>query len=182
MVIGLTGKICSGKNHIAGLLERRGLQVMDLDREAERIRLALSGDIFKTFGTVSKAELAAAVFSDSAKLEKLENMIYPVLREKIENFSGNLVINGALIRRAGFDRLCSFIIFVDAPFDVRLERALKQRKMEKADFTGRDENQQDVSPDPALYCCPVHVIRNAGRKDADLISDLDRIFSLRQQS
>ena len=31
-IIGLTGTYCAGKNHVAGLLEKRGLAVLDVDK------------------------------------------------------------------------------------------------------------------------------------------------------
>ena len=146
MVIGLTGKICSGKNHIGRLLSSRGFEVWDLDREAEKIRRAKRTDIFNTFGTTDSGELAQKVFNNPGALKQLEDIIYPELKEKIKAYPFDLVINGALLNRAGFDSLCSFIIFVDAPYEIRKDRALNQRHLSEEEFERRNTAQEDVNP------------------------------------
>lgn len=176
MVIGLTGKICSGKNFIGRLLQARGFEVWDLDREAEKIRKAKRAEIFNAFGTTDSEELSQKVFNNPKALKQLENIIYPDLKEKIKTYPFDLVINGALLNRSGFDSLCSFIIFVDAPYELRKQRALNQRHLSEQEFERRNRSQEDVNP--ASYSCPVRIIRNNGEPDHILIPELDRIFDV----
>lgn len=176
MVIGLTGKICSGKNHIGRLLSSRGFEVWDLDREAEKIRRAKRTDIFNTFGTTDSGELAQKVFNNPGALKQLEDIIYPELKEKIKAYPFDLVINGALLNRAGFDSLCSFIIFVDAPYEIRKDRALNQRHLSEEEFERRNTAQEDVNP--ASYSCPVRTIQNNGQAEQELLICLDNILSV----
>ncbi len=174
MVIGLTGKICSGKNFIGRLLQARGFEVWDLDREAEKIRKAKRTEIFNAFGTTDSEELAQKVFNNPKALKQLEDLIYPDLKEKIKAYPFDLVINGALLNRAGFDSLCSFIIFVDAPYQTRKERALKQRHLSEQEFERRNNSQSDVNPES--YCCPVHLLENSEETDSELMTALDAIM------
>ena len=178
MIIGVTGKICSGKNCVAELFVSKGFEVWDLDCEAEKVRKDFSEEIFKAFGTVNRKELASIVFSNPMKLKMLENIIYPHLKEKIENYKKNLVINGALLQRAGFDCLCSFVVFVKSSYGIRLKRALKYRKLTKNDFIARNNAQKDVRPLKKLYTCPLFVIENNGQDIKKLKEDPDIIFSL----
>ena len=176
MVIGLTGKICSGKNHIGRLLACRGFEVWDLDREAEKIRRAKRTDIFNAFGTTDSGELAQKVFNNPKALKQLEDIIYPELKQKIKDYPFDLVINGALLNREGFDYLCSFIIFVDAPYEIRKDRALNQRHLSEGEFERRNKVQEDVNP--ASYSCPVRVIQNNGQAEQELLICLDKILSV----
>ena len=175
MIIGLTGKICSGKNYIAELLARRGFEVWDLDRKASEIRNRKSKEIKALFGTADKKAVSDLVFSDVQKLGALENLIYPDLRKKIQAFPFDLVINGALLNRGGFDKLCSFIIYVDAPEQERQRRAANRNFPDSEDFLRRNALQADVVP--SAYSCPVFVLQNFNKTQEELIADLDRILS-----
>lgn len=174
MIIGLTGKSCSGKNYIGTLLNRKGFEVWDLDREAEKIRKEQSDKIYKLFNTNDKKKIANIVFADSNKLKQLEDIIYPVLTEKILNAKNDIVINGATLYRSALDKLCSFIIYVDAPFETRFERAYLRDHISKEDFQKREDSQNDVDYRIVNYRCPVFVVDNSKK---DVTEDLDRILS-----
>lgn len=174
MVVGLTGKICSGKNYIGNLLAKRGFEVWDLDIAASKIRNRKKAELRELFGTSDTKEISDIVFNDSSKLKALENLIYPELKEKIKAFPFDLVINGALLNRAGFDGLCTFIIYVNAPDSERRKRA-EERGFSAGEFERRNEKQKDVVP--SAYSCPVVVLENFNKTEEELIADLDRILS-----
>ena len=111
MVIGLTGKSCSGKNEVGLILEKQGLKVWDLDTMEKRIRS----------------------WKDS-------------------NPGGVLVINGALLHRAGFTRLCDCVIYVDAPYEARLSRAMQRDGITEEAFRLREESQRDVDYRDVKFC------------------------------
>lgn len=179
MILGLSGKSCSGKNHVGLLLSERGLTVWDLDREAQRIRQDKHDEIIRIFGTTDPKEISRMVFTDPKRLKELENIIYPTLRERILSFEGDLVINGALLYRSGFDELCTAIIYVDASFEKRLERALVRDSVTKEAFCLREKAQSDVDYRTVSYRCPVFVLDN--EKDVSP-SDLDKVLSALQLS
>ena len=177
MLVGLTGKICCGKNYIGRLLTLRGFEVWDLDRVAEKTRNSMRTEVMALFGTTDSRELASIVFSNPEKLAALENLIYPQLKRQIEEYPFDLVINGALLRRSGFDSMCDFAIYVDAPEEERRRRAQAYRDLTDEEFERRDKAQTDSDPAVSKYACPVVVMENYGKTDAALIADLDRIFS-----
>jgi dephospho-CoA kinase len=177
MLIGLAGRICSGKNYVGRLLALRGLEVWDLDRVAEKIRNNRRTEVMKLFGTTDKAEIASIVFNNPEKLAALENLIYPELRKQILEYPYDLVINGALLKTGGFDSICDFVIYVDAPREERQRRAQTYRGIGADEFERRDNTQSFTDPSVSKYECPVVVIENFGKTDAALIADLDRIFS-----
>lgn len=177
MLVGLTGRICCGKNYIGRLLTLRGFEVWDLDRVAEKTRISLRTEVMALFGTTDSKELASIVFNNPEKLAALENLIYPHLKKQIEEYPFDLVINGALLHRSGFDAMCDFAIYVDAPEEERKRRAQVYRGLTDEEFERRDNAQKDIDPDFSKYACPVVEIDNYGKSDAALIADLDRIFS-----
>ena len=121
MIIGLTGKSCSGKNRVGRILQEMGLEVWDLDEIAHDGLDANSDAIIKLFGPevvhqvdgkpcFSRRAIADIVFSDPKMRTKLEDILYPwlkdlVLKWKESHSEGNLVLNGALLYRSGFHKL-----------------------------------------------------------------------------
>ena len=166
MVIGLTGKSCSGKNEAGNILAQAGLEVWDLDRIAHRGLEENREAVEAVFGPdISRPAIGRIVFRDPEKRRQLEGILYPWLGKKIsawkdENPDGVLVVNGALLHRAGFHLLCDCIIYVDAPFNVRLERALQRDGVTEEQFRLREGSQDDVDFRVVDYKVPVHVILN----------------------
>lgn len=166
MLIGITGKSCSGKNYVASILQRRGFTVWDLDKEAEKIRKRHSKEIKAIFGTCDKKIIADIIFSDKSKRNALENIIYPSLVEKIRSYNYDLIINGATLKRAGLDNICDFIIYVDAPFTLRQKRAILRDNISPIQFEQRENNQCDIAPTDIKYNCPVFTVTNVEQHDS----------------
>ncbi len=173
MLIGLTGKSCSGKNIVSKYFSRKGFEVWDLDREAEKIRKEKRSEIMAAFGTTDSKKIASIVFSDSEKLKKLEQIIYPQLIFKIKEFKYDLVINGATLKHAGLDSLCTLIIYVDASYETRLKRARERDGITEEEFSLRESAQRDVDFREVKYDCPVYPVDN----EKDCSSQLDEIFN-----
>ena len=172
MVIGLTGKSCSGKNYVGRVLEGIGLEVWDTDRMChdglnENIRAIVSefGEGVVQGAEVSRPALGKIVFSDPERRKALENILYPWLREKIEewikrNPEGILVLNGALLYRAGFCELCNCVIYVDASYETRLRRTIGRDGLDEKTFMLREQSQQDVDFRDVTYPVTLYIVSN----------------------
>ena len=172
MVIGLTGKSCSGKNYVGRVLEGIGLEVWDTDRMChdglkENIRAIVSefGEGVVQGAEVSRPALGKIVFSDPERRKALENILYPWLREKVEewikrNPEGILVLNGALLYRAGFCDLCECVIYVDASYETRLRRAIERDGLDEKTFMLREQSQQDVDFRDVTYPVTLYIVSN----------------------
>ena len=82
-VIGLTGNIGCGKTTVAGMLQERGVAIIDADQLARQIRnndAEARDAIERRFGTRDAAELARVVFDDAAALRDLERILHPLVR------------------------------------------------------------------------------------------------------
>ena len=174
MVIGLTGKSCSGKNYVGRILEGIGLEVWDTDRMChdglnENIRAIVSefGEGVVQGAEVSRPALGKIVFSDPERRKALENILYPWLRRKVGewidgNPEGILVLNGALLYRAGFCELCECVIYVDASYGTRLRRAVVRDGLDEKTFMLREESQQDVDFRDVDYPVTLYIVSNDG--------------------
>ena len=172
MVIGLTGKSCSGKNYVGHVLEGIGLEVWDTDRMChdglnENIRAIVSefGEGVVQGAEVSRPALGKIVFSDPERRKALENILYPWLREKVEEWikrspEGILVLNGALLYRAGFCDLCECVIYVDASYETRLRRAIERDGLDEKTFMLREQSQQDVDFRDVTYPVTLYIVSN----------------------
>ena len=180
MVIGLTGKSCSGKNYVGQVLEGIGLEVWDTDRMChdglnENIRAIVSefGEGVVQGSEVSRPALGKIVFSDSERRKALEDILYPWLRRKVEewiegNPEGILVLNGALLYRAGFCDMCECVIYVDASYETRLRRAMERDGLDEKAFMLREMSQQDVDFRDVTYPVTLYIVSNNGSNSEEV--------------
>ncbi|MBR2282440.1 MAG: dephospho-CoA kinase [Spirochaetales bacterium] len=176
MIVGLVGKSCSGKNYVGRILEGMGLLVWDTDVMCHDGLLENLDAVVKAFGPevvsivngqtiVSRKAIGKVVFSDPGKRTELEGILYPWLMAKVlewrdMNPDGVLVLNGALLHRGGFHLLCDCVIYVDASYEVRRDRAILRDGITEAQFRQREDSQSDVDFRDVDYVVPVHVVPN----------------------
>jgi dephospho-CoA kinase len=141
-IIGLTGAYCAGKNHIAGILERRGLAVLDVDKlghqaiveEKEAIVSRFGDGILGSDGEVDRRRLGSRVFGKPEELAALEALVHPAanrltLRWLKAQGERPCVVNAALLHKSSAFELLDVLILVKAPLFVRLLRAKKRDKL-----------------------------------------------------
>lgn len=163
--VGLLGGIASGKSLVAKKLQELGAVVLDADRAGHEVlrlphikqaaRDRWGASIFGPDGEIERKRLAAMVFARTEEgrreLEYLENLTHPEigrrLREQLNLFSQQgvsvAVLDAPVMLKAGWDRFCDQIWFIDAPYEVRLRRA-KARGWTEAEFRARELAQEPV--------------------------------------
>ena len=199
MVIGLTGKSCSGKNYVGQILESIGLEVWDTDKMChdglnDNIRAIVSEfgeDVIQCTGgrpEVSRPALGKIVFEDPAKRKALEDILYPWLGKRVSqwmnhNPGGKLVLNGALLYRSGLCELCSCVIYVDASYETRLRRAIERDNLDEKAFKLREMAQQDVDFRDVTYPVTLYIVSNndsnldeVNRQILDICDKLDMVY------
>ena len=124
LVIGLTGSIGTGKSEAARQLEALGASIISADQvgheaytpktEAwDQVVVAFGDEILQEDGGIDRRKLGALVFSDPCKLEKLNQIMHPLMArmvsDKIEVLRdqevGVVVVEAALLFEAGWDSL-----------------------------------------------------------------------------
>jgi dephospho-CoA kinase len=103
--LGLTGGIASGKSAVGAMLRELGFSVLDADALAHRLiepGQPAHGEVLTEFGPavaeaggrIDRAKLAAIVFNDRAKLDRLNAIIHPRVAEVIARQFGEWQRNG----------------------------------------------------------------------------------------
>ena len=139
--------MAAGKNAAAKLLETRGWLCIDADALVHEAIESESDKIIRTFsqdakkrgvdivhsdGSIDRRSLGKLVFSDASLLAKQEAIVYPAIEkcamQKIDSHEAkNIALNAAVLYKTPtLMRLCRAILYVDAPFLVRLLRAKKR--------------------------------------------------------
>jgi dephospho-CoA kinase len=174
-LIGLTGTYCAGKNRIAGLLEARGLPVLDVDtlgHEAveagrEAIAARFGGDILGDGGKINRRLLGEKVFGKPEELAALEAIVHPEANRLTEEWMAGqtgraCVINAALLHRSSaFSRL-DFIILVRAPFLTRLLRARRRDRLPWFSLLKRLKSQKQFTAQYFNGKADIYIIDNRG--------------------
>lgn len=157
-VIGLTGPIGAGKSTVAQMLRELGAKVLDADaivhQEQSRGTIGYSA-IVQTFGTkvlgedkeIDRKKLAAEVFGDPVKLEKLERIIHPRViarileARKMLTDDDVLVVEAIKLLESGLRSICDEIWVVVTPRETLLQR-LEARGVSRAEAELRLRSQR----------------------------------------
>ncbi len=144
--LGLTGNICAGKSEAEEIFKNKGFMVIDLDKTAHRF-LENSEEIKNHFKTLDRKKIAEIVFSDPDEKKYLESILHPMLFDFVQNELkkdyDKILVSGALLYEAGFDKLFDKMIFIDAPYDIRLQRLMKRNNLDEAAAKKRMDCQND---------------------------------------
>jgi dephospho-CoA kinase len=92
--LGLTGGIASGKSAVAAMLREMGFAVLDADSLAHKLMepgLPAYDEVVREFGPaivdstghIDRAKLAALVFADRARLDRLNAIVHPRVKEAL---------------------------------------------------------------------------------------------------
>ena len=137
--VGLTGGLGSGKSTVAGWLRDAGFEVIDADRlvaglyqpggeGADAVRSLFGPEMLDEHGGVDHAKVAAHVFSDPQARFALESAIHPLVRKRFMEITvqaqGVVVLEATLLVEAGYAPGFQLIVTVEAPCELRLERAI----------------------------------------------------------
>jgi dephospho-CoA kinase len=176
-VIGILGGVAGGKSLVAGQLGELGAGLLDADGAGHevlrlpQIEAALQRRwgrrVCGADGRIDRQRVAEIVFAapphGPAERKYLEELTHPeigrLLQQQAEALAASgtavAVLDAPLLLEAGWDRLCGRLIYVDAPRQVRLSRALA-RGWSQEDFAAREAAQESL---------------DAKRKRADLVVD-----------
>ena len=159
-VLAVTGGIGSGKSEVCRILAENGLTLQyNADSRAKALYIECPGlldEIEKSLdctlrdgdGNFVPSRLAAVIFSDSAALEKVEALLFP---EMIRDFhrcmaaaaEDQIVVfeSATFLEKKQFDGFADIVLLVDAPFELRLERACRRDGASKEAIMARMKSQ-----------------------------------------
>lgn len=146
----VTGLIGSGKSEVCAYLAQLGYPVYDSDSRTKALYSSVPGlkaRIEQAIGC--PFEEIGVIFSDSAKREALEELVYPLVLDDFRRFCSessaetvffeSAVAFSKPLFRGEFDK----VVLVRAPYQTRLERNPKTAL--------REASQEEMKPDEADY-------------------------------
>jgi dephospho-CoA kinase len=191
MLIGLTGKYCAGKNHIATILEKRGFAVLDVDKLGHTAIENKKTDIFTRFGndiqnqdgSVNRRRLGEKVFGKKGELSALEAIVHPeanrLTLEWIAARNGqNCVINAALLHKSAVFSRLKGIIVISAPLPVRLIRAKRRDKHPWIGLFRRFLSQKQFTAQYLAENADIYKVENPGIIQSGFLPNSRRVTRL----
>ena len=181
MIVGLTGKSCSGKNRVAELLDDSIFTVIDEDKighdalsaNVDKIREAFGDDVIGADNSVDRKKLGPIVFSSAKNLETLNSISHPWMVEKtlemakeIEESGKVAVINAAILESMGFVEHCNEVLLVISDYENRLKRAMSRDGITKEAFDKRASAQKNIGESLFASGKKVITIINNGTEEA----------------
>ena len=140
--VGITGGIGSGKSTVCQVFRLLGAPVFEADQVARQLTdhnpdiinglIHLFGkDIYRAESGVDRKKLAAIIFNNEFYLEKINQLVHPVVRNEFRKWSEMqgtpyVIHEAAILFETGFYKMMDFTILVTAPEKQRVERVVKR--------------------------------------------------------
>lgn len=159
--VGLTGGLACGKTYVGEALESLGCLLIQADELGHRV-LEPGGDayegvvrefgpgILKEGGQIDRQKLAAEVFGNPERLERLNAIVHPpvVSREEaliadfaLKNPDGIAVVEAAILVETGSYKRFDRMILVTCREEQQVERALRRAGVAESDVRARLSSQ-----------------------------------------
>lgn len=154
--IAIVGNIACGKSTVENLLTENGYLVFDTDKISHEILYEQQQDIINRFqnfdiigeGKISRKKLGCLVFKNKKLRKKLEEIIYPKLKERLmeifKKFSREdfVFISIPLLFEVGWQKLFDKILFIDTSDKIRFKRLMERNNLTEEEALARINAQQ----------------------------------------
>lgn len=157
--LAITGGIGSGKSYVSAMLEDWGIPVYNADTESKRLTasdggirkrlVALLGEEVYANGELNKPLLASYLFAGEENAARINSIIHPVVKEDFRRWLMShadkeiTAFESAILYEAGFANEVDAVMVVYAPYELRLERAMKRDKATREQIEARMSAQMD---------------------------------------
>ncbi len=186
MIVGVTGKYCSGKNRLTSILTRMGFFSIDVDKIGHKILEEKKDEITKEFGnsilnpdnTVNRKNLGKQVFNNRSKLETLEKILHPSMIDEVKNTvkgKDKVVINAAVLFSMGLNEICDYIFIVKSPLISRIWRGMKRDSLSTFQILKRICTQRKLYSKLSINPVDIHTITNIG-SSSEMETDVRKII------
>lgn len=160
VIVGLTGQTGAGKSIVSNLLVNRGYKVLDADLVARQVvmkgskclvdlALEFGIEILESDGTLNRRKLGSIVFADKAKRKKLNQIIFPYIKEEIMDQLRELCnagvpvifLDAPTLFESGTNAYCDKVVSVMAPRELRKQRIIARDGLSELDADNRINSQ-----------------------------------------
>ncbi|MCC0644560.1 MULTISPECIES: dephospho-CoA kinase [unclassified Clostridioides] len=159
LILGLTGGIGCGKSSLSNIFRKFNITIVDADIISRQIfddKLLLEA-VFKHFGrnikkddgTLDRKALGKIVFNDEEKLNELNNLTHPIIREKIisdieearKKGEKIVILDAAILVESGFLEIVDKLLVVTCKQEVQISRIQKRDNCSKQEALSRINSQ-----------------------------------------
>ena len=157
ITLGITGGIGSGKSTVSRLFSLYDVPVYIADTESKRLvatspvirekLTAMFGDELFEGGVLNKALLAAHIFNDREKLEKVNAIIHPEVAADFARWQAAhsqydiVAQEAAILFESEFNKYMDKVVMVYTPLEMRIERTMKRDGVGRELVMERIKNQ-----------------------------------------
>ena len=190
ITIGITGGIGSGKSYVSAIIrEKFGIPVYDCDKEAKRLTasdaeirrklIQLVGPEVFNGEELVRQHLADFLFGSEENARKVNAIIHPAVLRDFKQWARKqqqpiVALESAILFESGFNKSVDRVLFVDAPEEVRLRRAMQRDSATEQQISARMKMQQ-----PELHRQQAdYVVHNSSDDDTRLPVQLTEIINL----
>lgn len=186
----VTGGIGSGKSVVCDIMKSRGFKAFyNADERVKSLYVRdkqLLSDIESALdcrlrdgdGAFMPAKLAGLIFSDPEALMKVESLVFPALIKDYEawkfSHEGEEYVffeSATILEKPYFAGFGDFIIFVDAPYEKRLERACARDGADRDRVEARMRNQKMMNDGSAAAVADFVIVNDSTREALEIEID-----------
>ena len=156
--VAITGNIGSGKSLVCKIFNHIGINTFHSDEETKKLYFLpeikkeiinhFGEEVYFTDGSLNKKLLSYHLFQNKEALQFIEDLLYPKLNQVFDEWcerqtSGFVLFESAILFEKNFDKQFDKIIFVSAPEEVRLRRAILRDNCDEENVRSRMRLQWD---------------------------------------
>ena len=172
--IAITGNIGSGKSLICKIFNHLGINTFHSDEETKKLYFLpevkkeitshFGEEVYFADGSLNKKLLSYHLFQNDEALKFIESLLYPKLNQVFDEWcerqtSSFVLFESAILFEKNFDKQFDKVIFVAAPEEVRLKRAMLRDNCDEENVRSRMRLQwdEDIKKEKSDY-----IINNDG--------------------
>lgn len=157
--LGITGGIGSGKSVISQIFRLMGVPVYDCDSRSKYLsendkeivhdlKVLLGDEVYTVEGKLNKPLLASYLFADSSHTQTVNAIIHPRVIADYERWAEEqatslIALESAILYESGLERYVDKVLFVEAPYELRLKRCMSRDHTTSALVIKRMQAQMD---------------------------------------
>lgn len=153
--VAVTGGIASGKTTVCNYIKEQGYPLFSCDEIyaelltcgafTEKLTSEFGNDILAVDGGIDRRMLANAVFSDSDKLKKLNEITHPLIFSEMfrraENCKGLVFFEVPVLFECGYEKLFNEVVVVQRDMNERISSLANRNKLSLKEAQIRVESQ-----------------------------------------
>ena len=175
--IGISGNIGSGKSYVCKIFNQLGISTFHSDEETKKlyflpdVKKEIIGrfgeEVYFADGSLNKKLLSYHLFQNPEALKFIETLLYPKLNQVFDEWceqqsSEYVLFESAILFEKNFDKQFDKVIFVSAPENIRLQRAMQRDKCDEENVRSRMRLQWD---EETKISKSDYIINNDGAED-----------------